>query len=311
MKVIFAIADDWKESCTFHQMNEFCISQGSAGDIFTCKGQGRRFSQNLVGFPPHPSSLHPFCSPFLSYPFQLSPPKSNWGVWIVLWAARGRASADDQLNNYFRLEILNGDNFHSVTNFSPWQLGWVQCGLLMGWTQDTSKVVGSGPQDAGGNRRLWLRGNISQSRSQFFYSGMKFKRTCCRERRLESRRVRQEQWHSILRRTHWRSTSTCSHAIPTHQRTSSPASSAMTTMGLQKNETRNPVITSANFDHFSKIICSCISSKTLCDYFYNNNQPIVRGVAIYYIAKFENLNYHSLPSLEMCFLHETQTYQQH
>ena len=149
-------------------MNEFCISQGSADDIFTCKGQGGRFSQNLVGFPRHPSSLHTFCSPFLSYPFQLSPPKSNWGVWIALWAVRGRASAADQLNNYFRLEILNGDNFHSVTNFSPWQLGWVQCGLLMGWTQDTSKVVGSGPQDAGGNRRLWLRGNISQSRSQFF-----------------------------------------------------------------------------------------------------------------------------------------------
>jgi len=58
-------------------------------------------------------------------------------------------------------------------------------------------------------------------------------RTCCRGRRLESRCVWQEQWHSTLRRTHWRSTSTCSHAIPTHQRTSSPASPAAAVMAAK------------------------------------------------------------------------------
>ena len=105
---------------------QLCIMYKSCIDFRKPTSQGRRFSSKLGRVPfPDPLSLTPFPFLLLLPPFPSTPPKSNcrklageWCKWPGLSIGCRRMS----ISMYFRLA---GDDFHLVTNFSPWQLGQV------------------------------------------------------------------------------------------------------------------------------------------------------------------------------------------
>ena len=109
----------WTTCATVHN-DKSCI------DFRKPTSQGRRFSSKLGRVPfPDPLSLTPFPFLLLLPPFPSTPPKSNcrklageWCKWPGLSIGCRRMS----ISMYFRLA---GDDFHLVTNFSPWQLGQV------------------------------------------------------------------------------------------------------------------------------------------------------------------------------------------